>query len=157
MLNSQCKMFDSFLVLKRLYTMITIKVYYITRVQLHVITRITSSCIVLLLDSMLRFCCDKTLFEENSIEENLNFKILNIHIFTWSTEPHILAIIFIYKIYCKIILLLKFEDFPLPLQRKIKSRNTAVNTIEKAYENIKKLMQKILLLQKLKSLRNFVV
>ena len=87
---------------------------------------------------MLRFCSDKKLFEENSIEENLNFKILNIHIFTWSTEPHILAIIFIYKIYCKIILLLKFEDFPLPLQRKIKSRNTAVNTIEKAYENVNK-------------------
>ena len=87
---------------------------------------------------MLRFCCDKTLFEENKIEENLNLKILNIHIFTWSTELHILATIFIYKIYCKIILLLKFEDFPLSLEKKIKSRNTAVNTIEKAYENVNK-------------------
>ena len=85
---------------------------------------------------MLRFCCDKTLFEENNIEENLNLKILNIHIFTWPTELHILATIFIY--YCKIILLLKFEDFPLSLEKKIKSRNTAVNTIEKAYENVNK-------------------
>ena len=118
--------------------MITIKVYYITRVQLHVITRITSSCVVSFLHSMLRFCCDKTLFEENNIEGNLNFNNLNIHIFKWSTEPHILTIIFIYKIYCKIILLLKFEDFPLSLQRKIKFRITAVNTIEKTYENVNK-------------------
>ena len=33
---------------------------------------------------------------------------------------------------------MKFEDFPLSLQRKTKSRNTAVNTIEKAYENVNK-------------------
>ena len=47
---------------------------YNTRVWLHLISGITSSCVVSFLHSMLRFCCDKTLFEEVNIEEKPNSK-----------------------------------------------------------------------------------
>ena len=49
---------------------------------------------------------------KSTLKKNLilNFEILNIHIFTWSAEPDILAIILLYKSYLKMFLLLKFEN-----------------------------------------------
>ena len=43
-------------------------------IWLHLISGITSSCVISFLHSMLRFCCDKTLFEEVDIEEKPNSK-----------------------------------------------------------------------------------
>ena len=69
-----------------------------------------SFCLVLFLHSMLRFCCDKTLLWKPKFEGILNSKILNIQIFSWSADSDKVAIILLYKIYLKIISLLKLEN-----------------------------------------------
>ena len=45
----------------------SIKVCSITHILLHVITEITPSCVVFFIHSILKFCGDKTLFEEIEI------------------------------------------------------------------------------------------